>query len=257
MPWCTDPHRLLREADRVLIDDGWLVISGFNPISLMGLRKLVPVLRKTSPYNSRMFTLMRQLDWLSLLNFEVLHASRFHVLPWNKHGGKLLNAHIPALGCLQLIVARKRTIPLTLNPMKQSKNKPRIRQAVGATRNVVNHRLKLRLGSPYLPVWDSSPRHEPVHHSVRFPVSGMAFNPFPFDLMLPQCSIKTLARDRHFYWFFVCCFPATFFPVMDPLGDTLADILAVGTQNDFAMFFNASSATIAAINSIRLLVVRV
>ncbi|RIH11871.1 SAM-dependent methyltransferase, partial [Shigella dysenteriae] len=64
----------------------------------------------------------------------VLHASRFHVLPWNKHGGKLLNAHIPALGCLQLIVARKRTIPLTLNPMKQSKNKPRIRQAVGATR---------------------------------------------------------------------------------------------------------------------------
>ncbi|EPR7353601.1 SAM-dependent methyltransferase, partial [Escherichia coli] len=111
-----------------------LVISGFNPISLMGLRKLVPVLRKTSPYNSRMFTLMRQLDWLSLLNFEVLHASRFHVLPWNKHGGKLLNAHIPALGCLQLIVARKRTIPLTLNPMKQSKNKPRIRQAVGATR---------------------------------------------------------------------------------------------------------------------------
>jgi len=106
LPWCTDPHRLLREADRVLIDDGWLVISGFNPISLMGLRKLVPVLRKTSPYNSRMFTLMRQLDWLSLLNFEVLHASRFHVLPWNKHGGKLLNAHIPALGCLQLIVAR-------------------------------------------------------------------------------------------------------------------------------------------------------
>ncbi len=50
---------------------------------------------------------MRQLDWLSLLNFEVLHASRFHVLPWNKRGGKLLNAHIPALGCLQLIVARE------------------------------------------------------------------------------------------------------------------------------------------------------
>lgn len=169
LPWCTDPHRLLRETDRVLIDDGWLVISGFNPISLMGLRKLVPVLRKTSPYNSRMFTLMRQLDWLSLLNFEVLHASRFHVLPWNKHGGKLLNAHIPALGCLQLIVARKRTIPLTLNPMKQSKNKPRIRQRLEPPGNVVNHKLKLRLGSPYLPVWDSLPQHEPVHHSVRFP----------------------------------------------------------------------------------------
>ena len=65
LPWCSDPHRLLREADRVLIDDGWLVLSGFNPLSLMGLRKLVPVLRKTTPYNSRMFTLMRQLDWLA------------------------------------------------------------------------------------------------------------------------------------------------------------------------------------------------
>ena len=34
--------------------------------------------------------------------------------------------------------------------------------------NVVNHRLKLRLDSPYLPVWDSSLRHEPVHRNVRF-----------------------------------------------------------------------------------------
>ena len=41
-------HR--READRVLIDDGWLVISSFNPMSLMGMRKLVPVLRR-SPAN--------------------------------------------------------------------------------------------------------------------------------------------------------------------------------------------------------------
>ncbi len=49
LPWCTDPHRLLREADRVLIDDGWLVISGFNPLSLMGLRKLVPVYVKHRP----------------------------------------------------------------------------------------------------------------------------------------------------------------------------------------------------------------
>ena len=135
LPWCSDPHRLLREADRVLIDDGWLVIDWLQSHEPNGITQTCAgICEKPSPYNSRMFTLMRQLDWLSLLNFEVLHASRFHVLPWNKHGGKLLNAHIPALGCLQLIVARKRTIPLTLNPMKQSKNKPRIRQAVGATR---------------------------------------------------------------------------------------------------------------------------
>lgn len=125
---------MLREADRVLIDDGWLVISGFNPLSLMGLRKLVPVLRRTPPYNSRMFTMMRQLDWLSLLNFEVLSYGGFQVLPRARKGGVLLSTHLPALGCMQFIVARKRTIPLTLNPMKQSKTKTPIRQTVGATR---------------------------------------------------------------------------------------------------------------------------
>ena len=134
LPWCSDPHRLLREADLVLIDDGWLILSGFNPLSLMGLRKLTPVLRRMPPYNSRMFTMMRQLDWLALLNFEVLHYGRYQVLPWSRHGGKLLSTHLPALGCLQLIVARKRTIPLTLNPMKSGKAKTQLRPAVGATR---------------------------------------------------------------------------------------------------------------------------
>jgi hypothetical protein len=100
----------------------------------MGLRKLVPVLRRTPPYNSRMFTMMRQLDWLSLLNFEVMYHRGFQVLPWTRQGGKLLSTHFPALGCMQIIVARKRTIPLTLNPMKQNKAKTPLRQAVGATR---------------------------------------------------------------------------------------------------------------------------
>ena len=132
--WCPDPHRLLQEVDRVLIDDGWLIMSGFNPISLLGVGKTIPFVRRSLAVKSRMFTLMRQLDWLSILNFEVLHYSRFRVLPWTKQGGKLLSTHLPALGCMQLIVARKRTIPLTLNPMKQSRTKPRVPQAVGATR---------------------------------------------------------------------------------------------------------------------------
>jgi hypothetical protein len=33
----------------VLIDDGWMILTGFNPVSLMGLRKLVPVLRNKPP----------------------------------------------------------------------------------------------------------------------------------------------------------------------------------------------------------------
>lgn len=132
--WSADPHGLLREVDRVLVDDGWLIMSSFNPFSLLGMGKLVPFRRQRIPYNSRMFTLARQLDWLALLNFEVLYQANFQVLPWNKQGGKLLSTHLPALGCMQVIVARKRTIPLTLNPMKQRSAKTQLRPAVGATR---------------------------------------------------------------------------------------------------------------------------
>lgn len=132
--WCSDPHRLLREVDRVLLNDGWLIISGYNPISVMGAAKMVPVLRARSPFNSRMFTTMRLLDWLSLLNFEVIYRRGFHVLPWHQQGGKMLSTHLPALGSMQLLIARKRTLPLTLTPMKhRQKNKP-VPSAVGATK---------------------------------------------------------------------------------------------------------------------------
>ncbi|CAI1005183.1 MAG: class I SAM-dependent methyltransferase [Serratia proteamaculans] len=135
LSYADDPHRMLREVDRVLIDDGWLVISTFNPFSLLGLGKLVPGLRQRQPYVSRMFTQMRLLDWLSLLNYEVLHQSRFHVLPWQRKGGKFLCTHLPALGCMSVIVARKRTLPLTPTPMKFGARKPALSRAVGATKS--------------------------------------------------------------------------------------------------------------------------
>ncbi|MEY8713373.1 hypothetical protein A9B99_20430 [Mangrovibacter phragmitis] len=138
LSWCQDPHRLLREVDRILIDDGWLILSGFNPVSLLGIGKVMPFRSKKGATQSRMFTLVRQLDWLSLLNFEVLHYKRFHVLPWHRSGGRLLSTHLPALGCMQLIVARKRTIPLTMTPMSARKSRASLRPAVTASRQYRN-----------------------------------------------------------------------------------------------------------------------
>lgn len=135
LAYAEDPHRILREVDRVLIDDGWIVLSNFNPLSLLGLGKLMPFFRKRQPYTSRLFTQMRLLDWLSLLNYEVMVHRRFHVLPWKKNGGKLLSTHLPALGCMTLIIARKRTFPLTPTAKKLPAHKQKIPQAVGATRN--------------------------------------------------------------------------------------------------------------------------
>lgn len=63
-----DPHQLLREIDRVLTLDGTLIISGYNPLSLFGLRSLLKPkhLKKT-----RLFLPSRIIDWLYLLGFEV------------------------------------------------------------------------------------------------------------------------------------------------------------------------------------------
>lgn len=138
LSYADDPHRLLREVDRVLIDDGWMIISSFNPLSLVGLGKLLPVVRHRQPYASRMFSQMRLMDWLSLLNYEVLEQTRFQVLPWHRQGGKMLSAHLPALGCLSLIVARKRTFPLTMNPHKSRVRKAALSRAVGATKSSHN-----------------------------------------------------------------------------------------------------------------------
>lgn len=201
LPWCSDPHRLLREADRVLIDDGWMILTGFNPVSLMGLRKLVPLLRNGTPYNSRMFTLMRQLDWLSLLNFEVLHYGRYQVLPWSRHGGKLLSTHLPALGCLQLIVARKRTIPLTLNPMKSGKAKTQLRPAVGATRQWRKGRISSPAGSRCRPEWDGRP---PRGSSSQRSFSGWPAWPFTHSHLIlcwPSAASSRCQRSTFFTGF--------------------------------------------------------
>lgn len=133
LSWSSDPHRILREVDRVLIDDGWILLSGFNLFSMLGIGKLIPGVHRMVPWNSRMFTQTRLLDWLGLLNYEVIQRSAFQVLPWSRQGGKVISRHLPALGCMNLIVARKRTFPLIKNPSRKSTGKAKL-QAVGVTR---------------------------------------------------------------------------------------------------------------------------
>lgn len=134
LTWDQDPHQVLREADRVLIDDGWIILTGFNPYSLLGIGKLIPGLNKRPPWNGRMFSQGRMIDWLSVLNYEIVCRSRFQVVPWNQQGGKLISAHLPALGCINILVARKRTYPLTPGRNKLAASRARIGSAVNVTR---------------------------------------------------------------------------------------------------------------------------
>jgi SAM-dependent methyltransferase len=65
------PHEILREVDRVMMPEGRLVIVGFNPWSLWGLRSSVGFSRGEFPWNGRFVSLPRVKDWLALLGFDV------------------------------------------------------------------------------------------------------------------------------------------------------------------------------------------
>ncbi|MGK4924449.1 class I SAM-dependent methyltransferase [Bordetella hinzii] len=66
------PHLVLREAERVLMPEGRVVISGFNPWSLWGVRNALPGMEPWLPVPLKsQVALPRLRDWLKLLSFEV------------------------------------------------------------------------------------------------------------------------------------------------------------------------------------------
>jgi SAM-dependent methyltransferase len=75
-----DAHAALREVERVLVPEGRVVITGFNPASLWGLRQRAGHLRRDSglsraalylPHSGSFIGYWRLRDWLRLLGFEV------------------------------------------------------------------------------------------------------------------------------------------------------------------------------------------
>ena len=73
LEFASDPHQILREVDRVLRPEGRLVISGFNPASLWGMRQYISRLigNPFLPRDGQFIGLMRIKDWLQLLNFSL------------------------------------------------------------------------------------------------------------------------------------------------------------------------------------------
>jgi SAM-dependent methyltransferase len=86
-----DPHQTLREVERVLVPEGRVVITGFNPASLWGLRQRVGHVRQGVglkragdtpspamflPRTGEFIGYWRLRDWLRLLSFQ-LEGGRF------------------------------------------------------------------------------------------------------------------------------------------------------------------------------------
>ncbi|WP_158968557.1 methyltransferase domain-containing protein [Paraglaciecola sp. L3A3] len=144
-----DPHQVLREVDRTIMPNGYLVLSGFNPFSLCGLFKYLPINKGNVLHDARFFSCGRVKDWLQLLGFEIIESKHllFNELflrrpihtssKWNTWGSE----HLGMLSTLYVIVARKREIPLSLiKPKWQTKPKFSAVNANANARTGISHK---------------------------------------------------------------------------------------------------------------------
>ena len=131
-----NPHDTLRDAERVLVPEGHLVVSGFNPYSLWGARRLFNK-DKSFPWQGRYVSLPRLKDWLALLNFEVVGGRMGCYAPPMRNPNWLQRCRFmdnagdrwwPMLGGMYFLVAKKRVMGARL--IRPSWSGPRVAQVL-------------------------------------------------------------------------------------------------------------------------------
>lgn len=117
------PHQTVREAARVLVPEGHIVITGFNPLSAWGLRRLANNNHDDYPWDANFLSLRRVKDWLALLDFEVLEVRMAcHRLPFRHSrlqryfgGLEWMGSRFwPVMGGVYFVLAKKRVIGMRL-----------------------------------------------------------------------------------------------------------------------------------------------
>jgi SAM-dependent methyltransferase len=131
-----DPHATLREAERVLLPEGKLIICGFNPLSLWGFKqKRSHIYKRLNlgglylPEAGEFIGYRRLRDWLRLLNFEVEPGIFGCYRPAVKSEGMLQRfawmdslgeRYWPILGAVYFVVAVKRVRGMRMiSPIKK------------------------------------------------------------------------------------------------------------------------------------------
>ncbi len=80
-----NPHQILREVERVLVPEGQVIVTGFNPFSFWGLRRTLAGHHGAPPWQGRYLSVPRLRDWFALLGFETRGgAFGCYVPPFNK-----------------------------------------------------------------------------------------------------------------------------------------------------------------------------
>ena len=150
LEFAAEPHQVLREVERVLIPEGQLIITGFNPASMWGARQLAGRLSGAHflPQDGEFISVLRLKDWLKLLNMEVNRGhfgcyappcatekwlGRFHFM--EKAGDRWW----PFFGAVYIVQAIKRVKGMRLVGPVWSPKRATAPQGVPATNRNINH----------------------------------------------------------------------------------------------------------------------
>jgi ubiquinone/menaquinone biosynthesis C-methylase UbiE len=131
LDFAQDPHQILREIDRAITANGHLIIAGFNPFSLAGLLKYLPINRGNLLHQGRL------LGFEIIGQEQVMYSSLFEnkrFLPGSALQ-RFCKRYFPGFSSMYILVARKREIPLSTIKPKWQVNKPRFAAANARVRH--------------------------------------------------------------------------------------------------------------------------
>jgi SAM-dependent methyltransferase len=180
LEFADEPHQVLREVDRVLVPEGQVVITGFNPSSLWGARQSLcrfgasPFL----PRSGQFIRLPRIKDWLKLLSFEVNRGRFGCYAPWVRTDRwlerwsfleKVGDRWWPVLGSLYMLTAIKRVRGMRLvGAVRKRKAERKVVLAPAASRTL----LRTGESESVVIVTDERPANETARRAIRGAARG-------------------------------------------------------------------------------------
>ncbi|MEY4649624.1 MAG: hypothetical protein RL191_792 [Pseudomonadota bacterium] len=125
-----EPYELLKEIHRVLMPEGRLIITGFNPASLWGLKRLLSF-DIDYPWNAKFISLGKIKEWLPIVGLEMVEGKMGCYIPPIQQSSWLKKIQImeqlgdrwwPMLGGFYFLVIQKRVHGMTpIQPMWQKR----------------------------------------------------------------------------------------------------------------------------------------
>jgi len=138
LEYIENPRQLLAEACRIVKPEGHIVILGFNPVSLWGLKKQF-IHSQLMPWSTNFISANLVKSWLRLADFELVNQDYCLFRPPLKQKGLYKKLHFlewfghkcfRPFGGAYVLIARAKVVPLTPIRLRWQQNLSNVRVSI-------------------------------------------------------------------------------------------------------------------------------